>query len=662
MATAEEITASIACLSTVFPQYAAKKLAEATDQIVSAIQGFTDPLAALGDINVDSIVDDVATLSEGDVFDNLGAAAVGLTAQYAKREAQDMFGAMGEESSLGKRANDIRNLSSKLIATGSLMMTLFPDMPYAAAQKMCEAIISLCDLKNRNLTCLTRHIVQLVNSIMVLVENVDNYTDDTIDDLQEASNWLFIVKTELTKSQPLVNGAVGFDEKAFERARQAMLNVNGQLTPDKDGTSILDVVDILSAGSVEAAHVTRANRSLVTMVIPSLINLIQQEIVAVEQQVNVINHYVNALTATIDNYRNSGNTSRVAEMRARAIDEIQWKVNELTLRVDLAIERQSTSAASAEMLLWASRVKTILATMNRVKDLTLQEGSIEGPDKAYALELAFQTLLTDIAGINSERAPTVAGIEDTTVLVSQVQAIILGAQRIVGDLEAGRTSEAKIVSFHTLAITVATAQISTIQASQTVATNLKAACQTFADIDLQVRERFDELTDSMRQLGLDRAVDMLNTGAFAEFLDADMDVMSYQGAAISCLTTALDGIDDVQTRQQISDIRDNIVASKANQDIAAADSSDQGRSRFIETVQATIANIQKNTKAVESIVEELQNIADEIGAAVGETVGTATAFLGNVDHLNVGAGGALASILEEYSDHPKAGTPLCGSV
>ena len=662
MATAEEIIASIACLSTVFPQFAAKKLAEATDEIVAAIQGFTDPLAALGDINLDSLVEDVATLSEGDIFDNLGAAAIGLTTQYVKRETEDILTAMATESSLGKRVNDIRNMSSKMVTTGSLMLSIFPDMPYAAAQKMCETIIGLTDLKYRNLECLRRHVVQLVNSIMVLVENVENYTEDTLDDLQEASNYLFIVKTELVNSQRLVNGAVTFDTKAFERARQAMLKVNNQITPDKDGTSVLDVADLLTYGSVEAAHVSRANRSLVTVAIPSLVDLIIREIEAVHQQVNVINHYIEALTAVIDSFRRAGNTSRVGEMRSRAIVEIQQRVNELSSRIDLAVARQSTSAASAEMLLWASRVKSILATMNRIKDLDLQEGSIEGPDKAFALQEAFQQLLTDIANINSEKASTVAGIEDTTVLVSQIQGIVTGARRTVRDLEAGRATEARIVSFHTLALAVATSQISTIQASQTVATNMKTACQTFADIDLKVRERYDDLTDSMRQLGMDRAVDLLGTGAFSEFLDSDLDSMSYLGSAISCLTTALIGIDDVQTRQQISAIRDGIVASKANQDIAAADSADQGRERFIANIQTTIADIQKSTSTVESIVAELKVIGETLGATFDESVDTVSSFMGNVDHLEVGAGGALADVLEEYAVYPKAGTPVCGSV
>ena len=175
----------------------------------------------------------------------------------------------------------------------------------------------------------------------------------------------------------------------------------------------------------------------------------------------------------------------------------------------------------------------------------------------------------------------------------------------------------------------------------------------------QVAERYDDLLSSMRQVGLDRAVDLLGAGQFSEFLESELDALSYLGAAISCLTDALGGIDDVQTRQSITDIRDGMVGRRSNVELAAADSADQGRSRFIDKIKEDIASIQKNAKTVEAIVTDLQSILERRGAAGVESFGKLTEFLGNLDQLAVGATGRLAPTLEKFSEHANAGVVQC---
>ena len=76
-------------------------------------------------------------------------------------------------------------------------------------------------------------------------------------------------------------------------------------------------------------------------------------------------------------------------------------------------------------------------------------------------------------------------------------------------------------------------------------------------------------------------------------------------------------------------------------------------------MQEDIASIQKNAKTVESIVDELTVLAENIGANLDDVSEGFTAFLGNLDQLAVGAGGRLAEGLEQFSDHPNAGVPLC---
>lgn len=660
MASTDELKQAAGCLSLVFPQFVAKELATLVDQIMTSVQGFTDPLAAIADLNLDSLLSNVASLSQGDITENLVGVAAGLAGQHVKRELSDMLEEMAAENpSVTKRVQAIRNLSGQVASTVSSAMSLFPDIPYAAAQRMCATIIEAADLKLSNLACLRKHIVQLVNAVLVVLK-AHNYKDGTLEDLEEASALLKGALTELGRSQRLQNGVVLFDTQAFNRARTAVENTALLLTPDKNGTTVMDAVSILGFGSVEAANITKADRQLTMIVIPSLCFLIEAEVSAIVTQVQVINFYVQQLGGLIANFRSVGQSSQVKEKRARAIRSIQKKLTELVARIDLAIERGSLRAASAEMLLWSSRVKAVLATMDHVRELTLQEGSIEGPDKAFALAQAFDTLLLELTGIADD--VTVAGIENPLFLRDQVFQLTKGARRLIKDVEEDRVSANQLATFHALALTTATAQVSRTEKSATVATQQKVACSKFAAIDLKFGERYDQLLDSMRQLGLDRGVDMLNAGAFKEFLDTDISMLSYIGTAIVCLTHGLNGTDDDQTRKQIAAIRDDLIGKRTNLEIASADAADQGRFRFIAKAKAQIATIQKNAKTVEAIVADMKGLLSSAGEALDESIDGLSQFnamLGNIDQLAVKAGGRLAAGLEEFSEHPNAGVVAC---
>ncbi len=661
MPTIEELTTAVGCLSTVFPQYVAKELALLTDQIATAIQGFTDPLAAIGDLHVDSLVDNVASISEGDTFGNLAGVAAGLGAQYVKRELTDYVAAMSTEfPGVTKRIQAIRNLSGQVATSAGMMMSLFPDVPYAAAQRMCRTIIEADDLKIKNLDCLRKHIVQLVNAILVLAKTGPGFTDRTFADLAKAETYMLRAQDALTKSQRLLGGVVAFDTQAFERARQALIQVSALFTPVKGGTTVMDLVDIATFGSVATADVSMTDQKLVLLVIPSLTALIEAEVGAVVQQVRVINFYVTQLGTLIANFREVGKASQIQIQRARAIEEIQGRLGDLIDRVNLAISRNSLRAASGEMLLWASRVKSILVTMDSVKELTLQEGSIEGPDKAFLLQQEFQRLLTDLTAITD--AGTVAGIEDPLLFRDQVFSLTRGARRLMKDLEDGRTDPDQLATFHAISVSVATGQMSRILRSSTVASRQKTICQRFASIDLRFGPRYDALLDSMRQLGLDRGVDMLNSGAFSDFLSTSSNMLSYVGTAIECLKHGIDGTDDIQTRQQLGKMRDDLIAKRTNMDIASVDSSDQGRSRFIDKVKDQIDTIQKNAKTVESIVSDLKGLLAAAGGKLDQSLSGLAKFnalLGNADQLAVGAGGRLAAGLEEFSKQPNAGVVAC---
>lgn len=662
MPTQEDLSHAIGCLSTVFPDFVAKELATLMDGILAGVQGFSDPLSAAANLQLDSLIDNVASLSEGDVFDNLSEAAVGLTSQYVRREISETMATLSEEfPGVTKRVHQIRNTGERMVTTGYLMMGLLADMPYVAAQKMCETIVKMADLKNANLECMKKHITQLVNAVIVLAKNVDEYKDDTMENLGQVSELLRVALLELAGSQRASGTQIIFDSKAFERARDALAEVSLLLTPDKNGTSILDVADILTYGSVETGHVSRENVALSSIVIPSLLQIIQAEIEAAAAQSSIINHMISSLSQVLESFRSSANTSKVQAQRARGIAEISRRITDLKARVDLAIKRDSTRAASSEMLLWSSRVKSMIVVMDQIKELTFKEGSTEDIGKTATLQNAFQDLLTTITNISSEDGATVAGIEDISILRGKVLALVKGVDRVRSDLDAGRATESRMATFHALAAESAKLQVSSIEDSISVASQQKAACLQFLKQEIGATQEFDQLVDSMRQLGMDRAVDLLNAGKFAEFADSGMDVLSYLGTVIKCLTDTINGLDDDQTKQQLSNIRDSLVAQQTNQNVAAADSSDNGISRYIETVKGRISDIQKNAKTVEAILADLKAIAKRLAINVQDVAEGLEVFAGNLDKLAVGAGGRLASGLEEFSRHPRAGVPLCES-
>jgi len=658
--TEEELTHAVGCLSTIFPQFVAKELAGLMDGILSGVQGFTDPLSAAADLNLDSLIGKVSEISEGDAFGNLAGAAAGLTSQYVKRELSEAMESLSKEfPGVTKRVQDIRNLSGKVTTTAYLMMGLASDMPYVAAQNMCRTIVKAVDLKVANLECMRKHIIQLTNAVLVLAQNVETYKDTTLENLDEVSLLLSEAITELTNSQRIVGNAIAFDSQAFDRARDALLNVSALVTPDQDGTSILDVVDILTYGSVEAAHVDRGNVALSTVVIPSLIYLIEAEMGAIASQSSVINHMISGLSQVLDSFRSSANTSLVQEQRARGIAEILARITDLKLRVDSAIRRQSTRAASGEMLLWSSRVKSMIVFMDQIKELSFIEGSEQDVGQAALLQAQFDLLLTRLTSISSGDGATVSGIENITVLKTKVLGLTKGALRVRDDIDAGTTSPNRMATFHALVAQSALGQVSSIDDSSDVASQQKAACLPFLELQINARENFDQLVSSMRQLGLDRGVDLLSSGAFSEFLDSGMDDLSYLGTVIKCLTETMNGLDDAQTKQQIANIRDGLVAKRTNQDVAAADSSDQGLGRLVEGLQNQISDIQRNAQTVEAIVADLKEIGKQLQINLENASDGFNEFAANMDKLTVGAGGRLAKGLEEYSKHPKGGVPLC---
>ena len=656
MATADEIAKAIDCLANVYPQMVANDLSEAIDTITSLIQSVRDPLQTLKDIDVGQLLEKTDLDGGDEIWDNVAVVAAGLTSQFARREIDATVDAL-EEATIGdKRVDAVINLSNRVVNRVSILLGFTPDMPYAAAQRTCELIISTADLKIANLECLQKHIYQLVNAIMVLVKNVNSFKGRVLDDLALAKSELERTSTELNRSQRLVDGSVRLDRKAIDRAQGALRNVNAVFSPPRTTDSILDFARILSLGDVGVDLINEENQALMRTVIPSLANLVEQGAVAYEQQVRTINRLIESLSEVTAQYQQSADTGRLREQRSRAIETVKARVDDLCQRVASAISRQSITGAATEMLSWISRVKAAITMLDEIKNLDYEIGSIEGDDKAEELRVALEDLTRELTLLENEL--TAAGLEDPALLKGQLVTLAQGARRVLADFDAGRATEASLVVVHTIATAVADEQIGRIEGSIDIAQRQQRFCLSFSSIEMAARVLFDQSVDMLAEVGLDLGVDLFRAGQFAEFLSRDSNLLTYAGAGINCLTEALAGISDSQTRQRVIEIRDKLVARQVTKQYAAADSADFNLRTQIETAQAKVAEIQRDAKQVEAIVSQLQELFDSLGAVQSPTDSFNT-FALNLKRLAVGAGGRLASSLERYSGHPNAGVVDC---
>lgn len=659
MADSKSLTDSLGCLAVEFPQFVAKELATLVDEVTAAVASVVDPLATIGDISLQGIVDGVATLSQGSIWNNVAEASAGLAASYAQREVSDIIDSSATLTSVAKGVQRTIDLSEKVVTAGMLMASLFPDMPYAAAQRLSDTLVRLIDLKVENLNCLSKHVTQLTNGILLLVNNPSAFRDGTFGDLGAISAKLDEVERDLGKSRRSVAGAFKFDPNAFQRARDGLQVVDNLLTPatGPGDVSILSVTEVLVGGSLNGAHKTEANMKLTRLVIPQLLYILEVEAAAIKTQVETINFYVTMFVSAIQNFRSSANASRVQEFRSRLIAQIILRVQDLHAQVDDALLRQQLREASFQMMAWASRVKSILSMMDQVKDVTRQEGSIDGPDHALVLDNAYQAAVEQVGATNTAHATN--GIESVADIYTKTMALTSGARRILKQIEDNRVTKDELANFHALAAQIAINQISLVAESQQVAGSLRAAFAQYSRVGINFAQKFQTLTGAMSHLGLDRAVDLLETAQFTEFMSADIDVLSYVGVAIRCLTNAIKATDDVQTRRQIERVRNQLVGRKTNQQIASSDTADGGRLRGLLATKDKIAEVQQNAETIKSILEYLKGVASQIGIDVTAAIGASSALLPNIDHLAVGAGGRLSADLDSLSDQTRAGVPLC---
>ncbi|KKL85816.1 hypothetical protein LCGC14_1950940 [marine sediment metagenome] len=449
MPTEEGLSQAIGCLSTVFPQFLAIEIARLTDEVVSATQAITDPLAAIANKDVQGMVDDVATLAEGNIVESMGAVAVGLAGSYAKREIQDRL----EEMALAnpgavKKIQQSRNVGEQVLAGSMIMFALFNEAPYVVAQKMCEKIIKLCDMKLAQLQCMKKHVVQMNNSIAALAKAKNEIVNFTAE-LQRLSIELGNARTDLrTAVGHDPDGTIFFNESAIARAVTNLKDADSILDPQSSGLNLLDVTKILTSGTTSSSHITTSNIKLASMALPHLNFMLEAQAAAVGTVTDAINFNLVGIVNVLGNFRSSATSGRAAEIRERAIKGLISKIENVKNSVDAAIASGSTRSKTAKSLLWSSQIKSITTTADKVQSATYTEGSSEGPTKAAQLQSAYDQLITTINQIDSANVEN--GIDDVFDLKILINALRKSGNKLLATLDDRPATSQSMLNFTVL--------------------------------------------------------------------------------------------------------------------------------------------------------------------------------------------------------------------
>jgi hypothetical protein len=657
MAASADLLTAIATLGQTFPQYVQHEIARLTDEFVGSVKSFTNPLAQAGDLSLQALVAEVAKLGQDNVLGDVAHVA-GIVDQLSSVQLIALMpGALVSPS--GNRIQDVMNLGASIAGGAMLTLALVPETPFVLAQRMCETLVQILGVKLHTLGCLKKHIVQLANLMTVLVEARKPALDELAVDLATVDADLLAAIREITNSRRSTSGVIRFDAHAFDRGRGALEDAVRALMPKlpEGNQSVLGLVSVLSATApVPLPLLTAANVRLALSVVPQLVNLVQQEVQAVEAQTNAIGGYLEQLRAVVTNYRATPAAERVVALRLQSVGTLLVKLQDIEASVRAARVQDATHATAPQLLDWSVGIRSVLALANQIRAEALVEGSLDAAVDAV-LKATYGSLLGTIDAINSPHVSK--GVDDVTDLVASCLGICTQARLLLSRIGDTQAADSSLRTFQVLVANTAVKMNSRIAESEVAAVELTAACQPMLLLSIGARAAVDNLVSSMEQLGLDRGRDLLVTGQFAALLGAGLDDLSYLGSAITALTSAMLGIDDAALRRQVSAIRDDLIGQKTNRLLSAADNVDFAGLRRTVAIKDEIATLQQNAQTIAGILGYLKTVADGLSLELaGIDPANQAALLADVDYLAVGAGGRLAAALTDLAG-ASAGLPSC---
>ena len=639
--TLDELTETIGTLSLIFPQFVTKQIAALTDQFTSSIAAIENPLADCGDLNIASLLQGMGQLIAGSVSGSLTQMSPSMLPNAVTSELQGMTPGQIPAPS-GNRITDMLNLSSTVAGNSMLMLAFLPEAPYVAAQKICATIVSLTTLKLKNLRCLQKHTVQLANVISILIDRRDVSTG-LGQTLATMATQLQTAIAEFNKSRFSTPNGIVFDVKAFDRGRAAIDQVISTMAPaiSDPSTVILAATSVLTGNApLPPSLQTMENALLALHVAPQLISMIQSEVSAINEQTHVINQYLKSLRAVVANYAAAGSSSVLRELRLQAIGSIILKLRDMLDQVGGAISIGKAAQTSAQLLVWNARLQAIKTLAVNIRSEVFSAGSSQGTEDATRLGKAYDSLIAALASINSQHV--IAAVDDITDLVRLCSGVATLGQSILNQIDNEEVVPlSSMRTFQLLVCQAASNSKNRIAESGVATQQLQDACSAMLSVTMPGLATFEKISTSMNQLGMDRAQDLLNSGAFSELLALDLDDMSYLGMAIGAMTQAMNTITDQGFQNQLGTITDDLVAMRTDKLLTASDNLEFAGLRQIQQVEDAVAALQQSAAVVKSILGYVQGVADQLGAPAVDP-GMFPEMLTDIDHLAIGGGGRLA--------------------
>jgi len=658
MATEKGLSDAIGCMATVFPQFLTREIAKLTSEIVSAAQAITDPLAAIGDTNAQSLVDEAASTSVDNITDNLKSTAEGLVGAFALREANKRINEMfGSDSSAIKKIQKSAKVGEQIVANSMLLFSIFKEAPFVAAQRMCEKIVSLSNLKIKQLECMKKHIVQMNNVVSVLAKSKNEIVNFDAE-LKQLSAELDLAKRDLRISVIRSgDGTVSFDENALARAVGNLKDADAILDPKSSDLNLLDVANILTSGTTSSEHITTSNIKLASMILPHVAFLLEAEMSSVTNVTRVIDFYLSGMVDVLNSFRSSSTSCSVARIRARTIQSLCDRVESVRNEIEEALSSSSSRGKTARSLLWASQIKSITTAADKVQSAAFVAGSSQGMTEAEILQSAYDGLINNINQINSTNVTSaVDDIFDLSILVTAVRK---SGTRLLESLDERPLTDDQLLNFTVLVAQTATGANNRIEESIKASMDLRDTCQDFVSINIGFREDYDNLMTLFETLGFDRAKDLLDSGRFTDFFDTSISGLSYLTTAIDCLKDAALGVDDVQSRNEIASLRDELQSRRSNQLLSAADNLNFGATRILDDAKARLQDFERKKKLATSIVSKLTNLAKSLDFDVAKLGNGFDQMDGDMKSLEVGANGSLSPELDEFIGRAGSGVPIC---
>ncbi len=178
-------------------------------------------------------------------------------------------------------------------------------------------------------------------------------------------------------------------------------------------------------------------------------------------------------------------------------------------------------------------------------------------------------------------------------------------------------------------------------------------------MDIGFREDYDRLILLLETLGFDRARDLLDTGKFTEFFDSSIDQLSYITTAIRCLTDAINGVDDIGTRNEIAALRDELQSQRSNELLSAADNLNFGGTKILDAARAELERLEQKKETALNLGRKITELLESLTGAAADLSEGFDQFTANLERLDVDANGRLSADLDEFIRRPRAGVPIC---